>query len=261
MTHTPLARGGAAACVLLGALAAQKPTPPPVDPQLPEFLKELKGYVANRKMTDDFQAIGLMQKLGKDIDKRNPKDQKKIATALGDVFKRGKLREGAQDVLYREAADVLAKLGEEGAKQLAKYANHKRFADNLGLRAHLIKKTGETEDEKQIDWILEVTVRAHQDELRAAAGEALGNFKQAKLKDRRAIVKDIVRAWGSLHSLATQPVQTDPNAPVDFNPQNARQTLRKCEGPWRSTLQKLTGVSQSNFRDWQRWLNKNPRWK
>ena len=75
---------------------------------------------------------------------------------------------------------------------------------------------GRTEDPKQIDLLLETTTRSHHDELRAASGEALGNFKKAKTKQKREIVKDIVRAWGSLHSLATQPEPTDPRRTRQF---------------------------------------------
>lgn len=243
-----------------GAATAQKNAEPPVDPQVPKRLAELKGYVKNRKMTDDFQAIGLMQALTKSPEQQNKKDQKKIAKGLGDVFKLGKVREGGKDLLYREAADALSKYGEDGAKELSRYVEHKRFKDNLSLRAHLLRALGRTEDDKQIDYLIEVTSRSPHDELRAAAGEALGNYKDAKLKDRREIVKMIIRAWGSQHSAATQPVSNDPNAPVDFGPQNARRILRACEGKWVATLQKLTGVSHRKFMDWQRWQNKNKNW-
>ncbi|MCK5944045.1 MAG: HEAT repeat domain-containing protein [Planctomycetes bacterium] len=244
-----------------GTAQAQKPKEPPVDPAVPKRLAELKSYVKDRKMENDFQAIGLIQALTKEPDKQNSKDKGKIAKGLGDVFKFGKVREGRQDVIYREAADALAKYEEDGAKQLAKYAEHKRFDDNLSLRAHMLRALGKTKDDKQIDYLLEVTSRSPHDELRAAAGEALGNFTEAKIKDKREIVKEIIRAWGSQHSEATRAANLDPNGPVDFGPQNARRILRACEGKWVATLQKLTGMSHTKFPDWQRWLNKNKNWE
>ncbi|MGC6489522.1 MAG: HEAT repeat domain-containing protein [Planctomycetota bacterium] len=244
-----------------GALSAQKPKDPPVDPLVPKRIVELKSYVKNRKMTDDFQAIGLMQALTKAPEQQNPKDKKKIAKGLGECFKLGKVREGGGDVLYREAADALAKYGADGAKELSKYVENKRFKDNISLRAHMLKALGKTEDDKQIDYLIEVTSRSPHDELRAASGEALGNFTGAKIKDKREIVKMIIRAWGSQHSEATRAVNNDPNGPQDFGPQNARRILRACEGKWVATLQKLTGVSHRKFMDWQRWQNKNKRWQ
>jgi len=260
MATYPVASLLAVLVVSLGTASAQKPKEPPVDPMVPKRISELKGYIKNRKMTDDFQAIGLMQALTKAPDQQNSKDKKKIAKGLGDCFKLGKVREGRQDILYREAADGLAKYEAEGAKELAKYVENKRFKDNLSLRAHMLRAMGETQDDKQIDYLIEVTSRSPHDELRAAAGEALGNYTEAKIKDKREIVKMIIRAWGSQHSEATRAVSNDPNGPQDFGPQNARRILRACEGKWVATLQKLTGVSLTKFPDWQRWQNKNKRW-
>lgn len=250
------------ACLALGhgTIIAQKAKEPPVDPTLPKRITELKGYIKNRKMTDDFQAIGLIQSLTKAPEQQNSKDKKKLAKGLGDCFKLGKAREGKQDLIYREAADALAKYGEDGAKELAKYVENKRFKDNISLRAHMLRALGKTQDDRQIDYLIEVTSRSPHDELRAASGEALGNFTEAKIKDKREIVKMIIRAWGSQHSEATRAVSNDPNGPQDFGPQNARRILRSCEGKWVATLQKLTGVTHRKFMEWQRWQNKNKRW-
>lgn len=245
----------------LGPTALCAQGEPPVDPALPGQLKELKDMLKDKDMTEDFRAISLMQKLREGLDQRNPKDKTKLAKGLGEVFQTGKVREGNRDIVYREAADSLGALGEDGAAELAKAVTHKRFKDNIALQAHLTLALGKTEDPKQIDWLLDTMSRSPEDELRAAAGEALGSYGKADIKLKRDIVKEMVRAWGSLDSLASTPVQTDPNAPVDFGPQNARKTLRACEARWNATLAKLTGVSHSTFADWQRWLNKNPRWE
>lgn len=249
--------------VALGTAAlalGQAPPPPPVDPALPDQLKELKALVSDRKMQNDFQAIGLIQKLCQDVENKNPKDQERIAKALGDVFRTGKTRPPEKDILYREAADALAKCREDGGKELAKAVGDKRHDDNLPLQAHLLLALGRTEDEKYVDLLTDTAVRSQHDELRAAAGEALGHHTSLDLKARREVVKLLIREWGAIHQLATQPDPTDPNAPIDLGPQNARRTLRAIEGKWNSSLQKLTGTSHSQFADWQRWLNKNPNW-
>jgi hypothetical protein len=250
-------------CTMAAPAWAQAPAPatvPPVDPALPDQLKELKALVAEPKMIADFQAIGLIQKLTKDLDTRNPKDKERLLKALGDVFRTGKLRPKDKDVLYRETADTMARFGVDAGKELAKVIGDARFKDALELRAHLILALGKTKDPAQVDWLLETTTRAHQDELRAAAAEALGNYTELELKLRREVVKAIIREWGGLHQQATTPDPTDPSQPIPAQPQNARRTLRAVEGKWSATLQKLTGSSQSAFADWQRWLNKNPSW-
>ena len=249
--------------LLLATAAAQKaaaPAPPPIDPALPEQCKELKSLVAEPKMTADFQAISLVQKLAKDPDQRNPKDKERLAKAFGDVFTTGKVRPADKDVLYRETGDALAKFEADGAKELAKALAEVRFKDSTNLRAHLILALGRTKDEKQVDWLLDETTRSPHDEIRAAAGEALGNYKDLDIKGRREIVKQILREWGSLHSSATTAAPTDPNLPIDPGPENARRTLRAVEGKWNATLAALTGLSMTQFADWQRWLNKNPGW-
>jgi hypothetical protein len=252
---------GVAFTLCVAALAtAQTPPPPPVDPVLPDQLKELKALVSDSKMANDFQAIGLIQKLTQGVADKNPKDQERLAKALGDVFRTGKSRPPEKDILYRETADALAKFGADGAKELAKAVEDKRHKDNLPLLAHMLLALGRTKDEKQVELLTDTAVRSPDDELRAAAGEALANYAELDLKLRRSTVKTLIREWGALHQLATTADPTDPNAPIDMGPQNARRTLRAIEGKWNSTLQKLTGTSHTQFTDWQHWLNKNPNW-
>lgn len=262
MFENPLARRAAAWLLLAAAAIAQAPVaaPPPVDPALPDLLKELKSLVAEPKMTADFQAIGLVQKLAQAPEQRNPKDKERLAKAFGDVFRTGKLRPADKQHLYKETADALGKFGADGAKELFKTLGDPRIKDDVPLRCHLIQALGRTQDDKQVDWLLDQTTRSPHDEIRAAAGEALGNFKDLELKLRREVVKQIVREWGSLHSSATTPAPTDPNAPIDSGPENARRTLRAVEGKWNNTLAALTGASMTQYMDWQRWLNKNPAW-
>jgi hypothetical protein len=261
MAYPSLVKFAAMLALASAPALAQTPAPPPVDPALPARLNELKDMVKDKSMEKDFPAIGSIQNLAKDLDKKNPKDVQKIAKALGDVFRTGKLRTGGKDILYRETANALAKFEEEGAKALLKAAEDKRFDDNLALRAHLILALGKTQDQKQVNYLLEVMTRSPHDELRAASGEALGNFKNAKINQQRDIVKEIIKAWGSLESLANQAVNNSSNGPQDFGPENARRTLRAVESKWVGTLQKLTGVSQSKFLEWQHWQNKNKNWE
>ena len=101
-------------------LALAQDKEPPVDPGLPDRLKQLKSMIKDRKMREDFRAIGLIQELVKTPDNINEKDRSKIAKALGEVFLVGKVRAPGQDHVYREAGDALSKLETDGAKYLAK---------------------------------------------------------------------------------------------------------------------------------------------
>lgn len=260
MAHPVSIKFAAVLALAAGSALAQKPAPPPVDPQLPQKLKDLKSMVKDKKQTRDFQAIGLMQNLTKDVTKINPKDKTKIVKALESVFKTGKVRTGGKAILYRETSDALAKFEKDGAKPILKAIENKRFKDDIALRAHMLLALGKTKDVKQIDYLIEVASRSPHDEMRGSAGQALSNFGHAKAKEQREIVKEIIKAWGSLEALANQAVNLDPNGPQNFGPQNARRTLRAVQGKWVGTLQKLTGVSQTKFMDWQRWQNKNKNW-
>ncbi|MCA8975897.1 MAG: HEAT repeat domain-containing protein [Planctomycetes bacterium] len=251
-----------AGCALLavGVVLAQDPEPP-VDPTLPARLKELKSMVGDKKMAEDLRAVGLIQSLVREPEKLNPKDRTGLAKALGDVFRTGKVRPPGEDHVYREAGTALGRLDKDGSKFLARALAEKRIADNVPLQAHLIEALGRTKDDKQVDWLLEQAVRSPHDELRAAAGSALGEFTELDIKPRREVVKSMIREWGALHSKATEATSNDPNAPVDFGPENARKTLRAIETRWRKTLTRLTGQTMTNFLDWQHWLNKNQRWE
>lgn len=247
-------------CLWLAAVAVAQTPVPPVDPALPDQLKDLKTFVSDTKMAADFQAIGLIQKLAQNPDLRNPKDKEKIAKAFGEVFRTGKLRPADKDHLYRETGEALSKFGADGSKEIAKVLADARFKDSVALRAVLIVDLGKTQDDKQVEWLLDETTRSPNDQIRAAAGEALGLYTAMETKARHEVVKQLIREWGSLHARATALRNSDPNAPIDPDPENAQKTLRAVEGKWAATLAKLTGVSNSGFTDWQRWLNKNPNW-
>ena len=100
-------------------------------------------------------------------------------------------------------------------------------------------------------WLLDTTTRSHEDELRRSQRpkpSATSSQRQGQDSSARSS-RTIIRAWGSLHSLATQ-AECRPTraAPIDFNPQNARRTLRAwSKATWVATLQKLTGVSHSKL--------------
>jgi hypothetical protein len=258
-----LVRRHAIACfaaLAAASLTAQAATPPAADPALPDHLKELKAFVAEPKMAGDAQAIGLMQKLARGFAALNAKDKERMAKGFGEVFRTGKLRTADREILYREASDGLAKMGADGAKELAKALAEPRFKDSIPLQAHMVVALGQTQDEKQVDLLLDTATRSVHDELKGAGGEALGHYENLDVKLRREVVKGLIRDWGSLHSRATRTESNDPNAPVDLEPQNARKTLRLIEGKWAATLAKLTGTSATGFEEWQRWLNKNPNW-
>jgi hypothetical protein len=248
-----------AALIAASLVPAQTPA---VDASLPERIKELRALVKHPRMEDDYRAIDRIRELAKDPAARHPKDQERIADALGDVFRAGKTRPPGQSQLYEAAADALASFGADGARALQKAATDDRVSgrEYARLRAHLVRALGRTKDESQVDWLLEQALRSPDDPVLAAAGEALGNFTALPVPKLRDVVKRMVGRFGEWDMRASQLDPTDPNAPIDLGPQNARATLDHVRGPWNATLRALTGQSLSDAPDWQRWLNKNKEW-
>lgn len=253
----------AIAAALLLACAAPAQDPPPVDPGLPDRLRELDDMLEDRRMEQDFQAISVIQKLCADPAAHNPKDADRIVKALGQVFFTGRVRPPDKSVLYREAADALGKFGEDGARYLRKVLEHSRLKGRefAELRAHMLLALGRTQDLRQVEYLLERALRSPDDEVMAAAGEALGHYTDMPLKLRREVVKDLISRLGEWHMKATAIESTDPNAPIDFTPQNARRTLDRIEGKWNATLTALTGERHTSAPDWQHWYNKNKDWE
>jgi hypothetical protein len=247
---------------LVGLLAQDK-APPANDPALPDQIAKLKTMVKDRSMEQDFLAMNLVTAMTEKFTEKSPKDQKAVVTALGEVFKLGPVRPADKSQLYRTVAEALSTCGEDAAPTLRKVLELDRIdgKEFTSLRAQLVLSLGKTKDEKQADWLLETAVRSPDDEVAAAAGEALGYYDFLPLQKLREISKRLISRYGEIDMKATQPQSTDPNAPIDFGPQNAAKTLEWVAPKWNAALTKLTGQTHQKAADWQRWLNKNKDWE
>jgi hypothetical protein len=259
-------------CLMLASLASaqdksaakkDEKAPPPIDPAVAANAAQLKSMVKARAMDQDFLALNLVTALSTGFADKNPKDQKTALAALGDVFKLGPVRPADKCELYRVTADALGNCGKDAAAVLRKTFDQERIngRDYTSLRAQIIVAIGKTKDDDQPDWLLEQAMRSPDDEVAAAAGEALGNYDQMPLPKLREVCKRLIGRYGELDMKSKQPVSTDPQAPIDFGPQNAAKTLQWIAGKWNATLQKLTGEKHESAPDWQRWLNKNKDWE
>jgi len=257
---------GLTLAILSGAVPAQTPAPPAAqpaaDPTLPDKLKDLKMLAAQPKMEDDLIAVDKITALMQTADKLNDKDKDKLARGLGELFRTGKVRPPDRPHLYRETAKALGKLGNDGGRELSKAVADARLKgrEHAPIRAVLLVELGHTKDESQVDYLLDQALTSPDNEVMAAGGEALGNFTALEIRKRREVVKRLVSRLGEVQMKATQPEPTDPHAPIDFSPQNARETLKWIEGKWCASLAALTGQSFTTAPDWTHWLNKNRDW-
>jgi len=246
-----------------GASKKDEKAPPPIDPAVAANAAQLRTMVKARAMDQDFLALNLVTALSTDFANKNPKDQKTALAALGDVFKLGPVRPVDKCELYRVTAEALGNCGKEAAATLRKAFEQERIngRDYAGLRAQIVVAIGKTKDDQQPDWLLEQAMRSPDDEVAAAAGEALGNYDQMPIKQTREVCKRLISRYGEIDMKAKQPVSNNPKDPIDFGPQNAARTLQWIAGKWNTTLQKLTGEKHESAPDWTRWLNKNKDWE
>lgn len=242
---------------LAALLPAQDPTPPKgPDKEVAAKLETLKDCLQDKKFARDAEALGLVdQLLQKHKDGLDPKDLQAVVKGLDGVLNAGaKLRPPESASLYVAAATALGSFGADGAKVLKATYSGKRFPEKkewVPLREALLKSLGRTKDESMVKFLTNEAVRNPEPALQGAAGEALGNFEEAKEAVRKEIVGDLLRRWGEEEELASQ------MGSANIQAQNARDRLAALSDKWNRTLEKLTRQSFRKFLDWQSWHNKN----
>lgn len=233
------------------------------DPLIPEMLDELTKALRDRRMELDAKAVVIIEELQAKLPDMNDKDRKKVLQQVGRVFVTGRARPPEQVHVYLAAARFLGDAGEDGARDLARAYDNQRIKgrEYVGLRAEIILNLGKTGDPRQIDAILKEARRSPDNEVMAAAGEALGFYADAPLKARREIVKELLITYGEVDAKASNPHVVRGGWPQDFTRQNAQETRQAIQARWNRTLSKLTGEDFTKYPDWLRWHNANPRWE
>ena len=222
------------------AAPAQGPDKP--DPEIAKQLDELKKALSDRRMRYDAQAVGIIGSLreahGKGFHKT---DERKAVTAMARVFVRP--RDVEHTHIYLAAAEFLGDCGEPGARALVRAleSKHIKGREFAGLRGEIVMNLGRTRDQRQIKFLLKLIRSSPDNDVLAAAGEALGYHTAAPLKTRREIVKDILILYGGLDTKARDPHVVRGGLPQDFGRQNARERMETVQPSWNATLSKLTG--------------------
>jgi len=241
--------------MLLGALPAQVPAKGP-DKEIAEKIAVLRACVQDKKFARDEEGRAiidaLLQKLNAGVD---DKDKAAITGALEDVLNLGvKVRPHDNKVLYMAAAAALGYCGPEGSKKLKTAYGNKRFPEKkewVALREQFLKSIGKTKDESMVRFLCNEAQNHPESAIKAAAGEALGNFEESKDTVRKEIVSELLIKWGDLEEKASQMGSGNMEA------QNASDTLAAISDKWNTTLAKLTKQNFRKFADWQTWNQKN----
>lgn len=238
-------------------ILAQDPESPEKGPdkEVADRIKVLNDAAGDRKMERDPEAIEtidfLLRKLREGL---IDKDQKAVTKALDAALMKSKKRPADSIGLYTAAVAALGYCGADGAKSLEKAYDSKRFPDKkpwVPLREQILRSVGKTKDAGSVKFLIDEARRSPEDALMAAAGEALGNFEDAKQSVRKEITSEMIKKWGALAEKAGQLGSGNTEA------QTARNTLAAITGKWNDTLARLTRQNHTKFIDWQSWHNKN----
>lgn len=234
----------------------------PDNPAIEEKLDALEEVLKDKKAgrdngARDDEAVALIDELLQlSRDGVSDGDFKDLIKGFGKVYQARPVRDPQNLKIYRA---VSAALGEIGGPQAAivmrkVYEGKRPFPDDrdyVNMREALLKAIGKTKDPASAKFLYDIGNRAHEDALKAAAGEALGNYDEAPFKLRAEILNKMLIEFGRQESLAT------PIDPGNQQAQNARATLRAISDRWMTTMSKLTGQNFRSFQDWNTWYNKN----
>jgi hypothetical protein len=240
----------------IAPLSAQDPTPAKgPDQEVADKITLLKECVLDKKMARDAEGVQaidvLVQKLQAGV---IDKDRQAIAKALDGALTQGKLRAHDSISLYSAAAVALGYCGADGAKVLKNAYENKRFPkrkDWVPLREFFLRSLGKTKEDSMAKFLTDEAINNTEAALMAAAGEALGNYEEAKEAIRKVIASDLIKKWGEEEELASQ------MGSANIQAQNAKDRLSAFLDKWNSTLAKLTRQNFHKHIEWQNWHNKN----
>ncbi|HHI79016.1 MAG TPA: HEAT repeat domain-containing protein [Planctomycetes bacterium] len=247
--------------LLLGAaapasLSSQKvKTPPPKDnPQVAVLEKSLKEIVADKKGRKDDEGVKILDNFTKLFPKLNKKQQGSLLKATAHVFRARRTPQNA--LLFFAGSETLGHFGKEGAKELAKLVQNKTFRnrDWTPLRVHLIKQLGKAAETSYVKLLLDLALRDKEDQVRGAAGEALGNYSRKDQKLRKLIVGKLIKEMNAIYNVSRANLD-----PTDLLRKVYVDRFKAIQDPWMKTLTKLT---TQNFRtplEWEQWFNKYKR--
>lgn len=214
-----------------------------------ELLKELKAH-AKERGEEDVEAIGVVDQLTQEFERCGPKDRAAIVKELEGCFKQKRTKElepgKPDDRLYFAAATALGRMGPESVKPLTGLLGNKSHRGNIHLQVQIARSLGNTRDPKAIKPLLDL-LNSKDMELQAAGSEALGDFEEIELDQRKEIFKEL------LDTMMSQKAKKD----LDPNDLEAMERWNAISGPIIASLQRLSGHDERDPAEWERWWNKN----
>lgn len=224
----------------------------PIVDERPEVKTQLDTLATHLKARGekDPEAIGVIDGLVTEFPQSGPKDRAAIVKALAGCFdlKRTKeLEEGIpDDRVYNAAAIALGTMGPESVKPLVALIGDKAHRKNLRLQQNLALSLGKTKSADGMKTLLGLL--KHKDApMQAAGADALANYFESALDTRKTIFEELLK------TLMDQYAKKEANV----TDQEAQERWNVISGPIMQTLQKLSGVSETDPPKWQAWWNDN----
>lgn len=215
-----------------------------------QLIKTFEGHTKKKGAEDD-EAVKVLDQLLSEFGASGPKDRASIVKALEKslTLKRKDHEDGSKEARVALAAAVcLGEMGPESVKALIGATGGKKLRGNIDLLRRAILSLGKTEDERAIKPLLSL-MSDKLPVIQGAAIEALGQFREADQKQRKAIVEDLIKLIMPIKST----VDTDTNDTI------TREQYDVIGPPTITTLQRLTDQNLRDFNEWQQWWNKNKR--
>ncbi|MHC4078841.1 MAG: hypothetical protein ACYST0_10435 [Planctomycetota bacterium] len=226
----------------------------PVD--LDTQLAALKKLANTRKGESDRQAIETLDRLMRRYTDLDKKGRRRLATAVGRILTSARPKRAPKSAqLFERCIVAVGQMGKLGSKPLQQAYENKKFQGKqrkewVPLRAGMLAALGTTKDPTAIPFLLKKAEGDNYDQLKGAAGGALGEFVGVSKKERRKICARLI------HTLVTSQAQSRNLEIGAIERDGYRRRFEATRGPWTRTLQKLTGRSETDPVKWQRLLNK-----
>jgi len=230
-------------------------------PDITEICKKLDKLYKDKRNLDEDSILALYQMLDGRFKKATKSEQKKMAKTVRKVYEF--IRPMPTASLYAAAAGLLSGMDKMGRDALFYGLRHKNLKvknknDDVELRKKMEIQTFIIEAigfNKHPSSLKELCKLLWDDsaEIIIATCKALACYKKLPLKERKPIVKELVKVYVNINSLSV----ANPKRP-DY-----REKLIRVEVPFNETLRALTLQSIESPVEWERWYNNNknkPRW-
>ena len=247
----------AATALVFSPLAAQdkpaeKPAPKKDNPEVPALLKSL-DEITKGKAEKDSEGKPILDKLGGLYESLPPAQQKLVLKGIEGCFRAKRQPEEVE--LYMATGEALSRLAKPGGEALSRVIDDKRFKNKKewsAFRSQMVRLLGRPADKAFLETLLDIATKDNDNQARAMAGEALGEYAKFEQATRKEITEKLVKGLEEVHAKA--------NANLDPNDLQRKEFVDReaiIQDAWTKTLARMTGQEIKEVQAWTKWWNDN----